>query len=149
MTTRPSMPPEVQDAYDRGEVVTWSPVRGAWTLPGRRRTEVVAMRRRMKNTGPEKQRAVAAALEDLSPRAVRTERPRREVPQRCPRCNGSVIRATDEQGDPDDHCMACGARVGAPTAEQAEALRREIDRRELNSTGKRSRRPHVSNGVKL
>ncbi|MCK9496967.1 MAG: hypothetical protein M0R75_15955 [Dehalococcoidia bacterium] len=96
------------------------------------------------NTSPAIMRAVAAALEEGRVRHV-GQRAAREVPERCPRCGGSVIAEHDEDGDLDAYCIACGRRTGAPTAEEAEALRRELHEADF-VTVKRSNGPRRNGG---
>lgn len=123
---RPPWPPEVVAAYERGSVVSWSPTRECWMVDGK-------------------------PLEAPPVAPLRAVRPLRELPARCPRCgSASIVPATDEDGDPDDHCVACSHRVGAMTPEQAEALKAEVDAREIGPGGtRRTRRPHMVSGVKL
>ncbi|MCK9495228.1 MAG: hypothetical protein M0R75_06995 [Dehalococcoidia bacterium] len=88
--------------------------------------------------------AVAAALEEGRVRHV-GQRARQEPPERCPRCGGTVIADRDEDGDLDAYCIACGRRVNAPTAEQAEAMRRELHDADF-VTVKRSNGPRRNGG---
>ncbi|MCK9497136.1 MAG: hypothetical protein M0R75_16815, partial [Dehalococcoidia bacterium] len=72
---------------------------------------------RAEGIAPSAMRAVVAALEERRVRPV-GQRAAREVPERCPRCGGTVIAEYDEDGDLDAYCIACGRRTGAPTAEE-------------------------------
>lgn len=65
-------------------------------------------------------RDVAAALEEWAPRVIPLRR--REPVTSCTRCSGYVTEAIDEFGDRDDHCVLCGWRVDAPSAEEQAAI---------------------------
>jgi len=86
--------------------------------------------------------AVAAALEEGRVRPV-GQRAHQEPPERCPRCGGTVIADRDEDGDLDAYCLACSHRVRSLTAEEAAALRAELDEasRRVNVLGRRSNGP--------
>ena len=62
------------------------------------------------------------------------------IEDRCRRCGGPWLRATDEHGDPDTHCMACGERLHKPHPARLAALDTELNK-EARVRGMRLRKP--------